>query len=47
MNGYTIVTLIIILLVTACIMPALDSRYEAIDKQADERVQRLKDMGRL
>lgn len=47
MNGYTIVTLIIILLVTACIMPTLDSRYKAIDKQADERVQRLKDMGRL
>lgn len=47
MNGYTLVTVIIILLVAACIMPTLDARYEALQIQADERVQKLKDMGKL
>jgi hypothetical protein len=47
MNGYTIITLIIILLITACIMPTLDSRYETLQHQADDRVERLKNMGRM
>lgn len=47
MNGYTIVTLIIILLVTAYIMPTLDSRYETLQQQADDRVERLKNMGKM
>jgi len=46
MNGYTVITLIIICLVSACIMPTLADRMDKLDKQADERIERLKDLGR-
>lgn len=47
MNGYTLVVAIIICLVTACIMPTIGHRMTELDKQADARVEQLKDMGRM
>lgn len=46
MNGYTVITLIIICLVSAYIMPTLGNRWVELDNQATERVDRLKAMGR-
>lgn len=47
MNGYTVIVLIIICLVSACIMPTISNRWVELDKQADVRVQKLKNMGRM
>lgn len=47
MNGYTFVVLVIIMLVSACIMPTLGNRWVELDNQATERVDRLKAMGRM
>lgn len=47
MNGYTFTVCMIIVLLTSCIMPTLSDRLAELDKQADSKVQRLKDMGRM
>lgn len=46
MNGYTFIAFIILILATSCIMPTIDSRLTELDNQANERVERLKAMGR-
>lgn len=46
MNGYTFTTCMIIILLTSCFMPTLADRMDKLDKQADERIERLKDLGR-
>mgnify|MGYP001560085012 CR=1 FL=1 len=47
MNRSTVITLIIICLVSAYIMPTLEHRWIELDNQATERITRLKAMGRM
>ena len=46
MNGYTFAVFMIIVLLSSCIMPTLVDRMDKLDKQADTRIERLKDLGR-
>lgn len=46
MNGYTFTVTMIIVLLSSCIMPTLSDRIDKLEKQADERIERLESLGR-
>jgi len=46
MNGYTVITMIIICLVSACLMPTLGHRWVELENQGDKRIERLESLGR-
>lgn len=46
MNGYTFTTCMIIVLLSSCIMPTLSDRLDKLEKQADNRIERLESLGR-
>lgn len=46
MNGYTVIILIIICLLSTCIMPTVGHRLVELEKQGDARIERLDSLGR-
>lgn len=47
MNGYTVITMIIICLVSACLMPTFGHRWVELGQQGNERIERLESLGRM